>query len=115
VVKPSTRKRAAVLVCALLLSLGVAGCHRNNQTSGYSIGWFTVTDEPPPTFAAYIVNIDSVVLTGVVNGTVTVVSIPETVDFTKLKDVSELWASASIPNDTYTSATITVDYTSENI
>ncbi len=115
VVKPSTRKRVAVLLCALGLSFGVAGCHRTNQTSGYSIGWFTVTDEPPPTFASYIVNIDSVVLTGVVNGAVTVVSIPETVDFTKLKDVSELWASASIPNDTYTSATITVDYTSANI
>jgi len=83
-------------------------------TSGYGIGWFTVTDEPA-NFASYIVNIDSVVLTGVANGAVTVVDIPETVDFTKLKDVSELWASASIPNDTYTSATITVDYTDANI
>jgi hypothetical protein len=111
---PSTRKRAVVFLCAVLFSLGLAGCHRNNQTSGYSIGWFTITDEPA-NFASYIVNIDSVVLTGVVNGAVTVVSIPETVDFTKLKDVSELWASASIPNDTYTSATITVNYTSANI
>jgi hypothetical protein len=115
VVKPFTRNRVAVLFCALVFSLAMAGCHRNDQTSGYSIGWFTVTDEPPPIFASYIVNIDSVVLTGVVNGAVTVVSIPETVDFTKLKDVSELWASASIPNDTYTTATITVDYTSANI
>jgi hypothetical protein len=101
-------------MCALVFSLAAAGCHRNNLTSGYGIGWFTVTDEPA-NFASYIVNIDSVVLTGVANGAVSVVTIPETVDFTKLKDVSELWASASIPNDTYTSATITVDYTSANI
>jgi hypothetical protein len=103
-----------VFLCALVFSLVAAGCHRNNLTSGYGIGWFTVTDEPA-NFAAYIVNIDSVVLTGVVNGAVSVVTIPETVDFTKLKNVSELWASASIPNDTYTSATITIDYTDANI
>jgi hypothetical protein len=97
-----------------VFSLVAAGCHRNNLTSGYGIGWFTITDEPA-NFASYIVTIDSVVLTGVINGPVSVVTIPEIVDFTKLKDVSELWASASIPNDTYTSATITVDYTNADI
>ncbi len=107
-------KRTCAFLCALIFSLVAAGCHRNSLTSGYGIGWFTVTDEPA-NFASYIVNIDSVVLTGVANGAVTVVDIPETVDFTKLKDISELWASASIPNDTYTSATITVDYTDANI
>ena len=35
----------------------------------------------------------------------TPVSAVETVDFTKLKDISELWSSASVPNDTYNSAT----------
>jgi hypothetical protein len=56
-----------------------------------------------------------VVLTGVVNGNVTVLDVPETVDFTKLKNVAELWGSASIPNDTYTAAIITIDYTSADI
>ena len=42
---------------------------------------------------------------------ITAVATPETVDFTKLNNIAELWASASIPNDTYTSATITLDYT----
>ncbi len=107
-------KRTCAFLCALIFSLVAAGCHRNSLTSGYGIGWFTVTDEPA-NFASYIVNIDSVVLTGVANGAVSVVDIPETVDFTKLKDISQLWASASIPNDTYTSATITVDYTDANI
>jgi hypothetical protein len=106
--------RASMWLCALLFSFGLAGCHHNNLTSGYGIGWFTVTDEPA-NFASYIVTIDSVVLTGKTVGPVSVVTIPEIVDFTKLKDVSELWASASIPNDTYTSATITVDYSTANI
>ena len=91
-----------------------AGCHHNNLNSGYGIGWITLTDEPGD-FAAYIVTVDSVVLTGAVNGAVTVLAIPEIVDFTKLKNVAELWGSASIPNDTYTSAVITIDYTSANI
>jgi len=46
---------------------------------------------------------------------VTALATLETVDFTKLKDISELWGAASIPNDTYTSATIVLDYTSANI
>ena len=33
----------------------------------------------------------------------------------KLKDISELWSAGSIPNDTYTSATIVLDYTAANI
>jgi len=109
-----TPKRAAAFVFALVFSLLAAGCHRNDLNSGYGIGWFTVTDEPNA-YAAYIVTIDSVVMTGVANGPVTVLDIPEIVDFTKITNISELWASASIPNDTYTSAIITLDYTSANI
>jgi hypothetical protein len=107
-------KRAAAFVFALVFSLVAAGCHNNNLNSGFGIGWFTVTDEPGD-FAAYIVTIDSVVLTGKLNGAVTVVDIPEVVDFSKLTNIAELWASASIPNDTYTQATITLDYTAATI
>jgi hypothetical protein len=107
-------KRTAACVFALVFSLLAAGCHRNNLTSGYGIGWVTITDEPS-NFASYVVQIDSVVLTGVANGQLTVLDIPETVDFTKITNVAELWGSASVPNDTYTSATITMDYTSANI
>jgi hypothetical protein len=107
-------KRAAAFVFAFVFSLAIAGCHGNNLNSGFGIGWVTVTDEPGD-FSSYIVTIDSVVLTGVVNGPVTVLDIPEVVDFTKLTNISELWGSASIPNDTYTSATITLDYTAAQI
>jgi len=99
-------------LCALLCAAAVlaAGCHNNNFDSGYGIAWVTLTDEPGD-FTSYIVNVDSVTLTGVANGAITAVSTPESVDFTKLSDISELWAAASVPDDTYTSATITLDYT----
>ena len=35
--------------------------------------------------------------------TSTAIGVPETVDFTKLTNLSELWATASLPVDTYTS------------
>ena len=87
-----------------------AGCHRNNYISGYGIAWVTLTDQPGD-FTSYIVNVDSVTLTGKANGAITAVSTVERVDFTKLGNVAELWSAASVPNDTYTSATITLDYT----
>jgi hypothetical protein len=107
-------KRAAAFVIALVFAGMAAGCHRNNLTSGYGIGWITLTDEPSK-FASYVVAVDSVVMTGVNDGEVTVLDVPETVDFTKITNVSELWGSASIPNDHYTSAIITLDYTYANI
>ncbi len=91
-----------------------AGCHNNNQNSGYGIGWFTLTGRPAE-FTSYTVNVDSVTLTGVQYGTISPVSTPETVDFMKLKDISELWSAGSIPNDTYTSASVVLDYTGANI
>jgi hypothetical protein len=96
------------LLCAA--AFVAAGCHNNNNDSGYGIGWVTLTDTPGD-FTSYIVNVDAVVLNGQTVGAVTALSTVETVDFAKLKNISELWGSASIPNDTYKSATITLDYT----
>ena len=97
------------LLCAA--AVVAAGCHNNNNQSGYGIGWVTLTDTPGD-FTSYIVNVDSVQLVGKTVGQITALSTLETVDFTKLRNISELWGSASIPNDTYTSAIITLDYTS---
>lgn len=102
------RKFSSALTCAAAVL--AAGCHANPNDSYYGIGWVTLTDEPG-NFTSYIVNVDSVTLTGQTVGVVTAVATPETVDFSKLNNIAELWASASIPNDTYTSATITLDYT----
>lgn len=102
------RKSLGALLCAA--AFVAAGCHGNNNDSGYGIGWVTLTDTPGD-FTSYIVNVDSVELVGKTVGTITALSTLETVDFTKLKNIAELWGSASIPNDTYTSAIITLDYT----
>jgi hypothetical protein len=100
-----------LLAAAIIL----AGCHNNNQDAGYGIGWTTLTADPDPRFASYLVVVDSVVLNGKADGAVTAIATPELVDLTKLKNISELWAGASIPIDTYTGATITLDYTSAQI
>ena len=105
-------KSLSALLCAAAVIL--AGCHHNDLNSGYGIGWVTLTDSPGD-FTGYTVNVDSVTLTGEAYGVVTAVAAVETVDFTKLDNIAELWSAASIPNDTYTSATIVLDYTSANI
>jgi hypothetical protein len=96
------------------MAIFAAGCHRNNLTSGYGIGWVTLSDTAGD-FTSYTVNIDSLTLTGKNVGVVTAIGAVETVDFTKLKNIAELWSAASIPNDTYTAATIVLDYTGANI
>jgi hypothetical protein len=101
-----------VLLCAAAVI--AAGCHHNSNNSGYGVAWVSLTDTPGDV-TSYIVNVDSVTLTGKVNGVVTAVGAVETVDFTKLNNISELWSAATVPNDEYTSATITLDYTSANI
>jgi hypothetical protein len=62
-----------------------------------------------------LVTIDSVVLAGKTVGSVTAVGAPEVIDMTRLTNISELWSSASVPVDTYTSATITFDYSNAQI
>lgn len=102
-----------MLLCTAAIII-VAGCHNNNLTSGYGIGFVTLTNTPGD-FTSYTVNVDSVTLTGLVVGAYPAVQQPETIDFTKLNDIAELWDSASIPNDTFTAASIILDYTSANI
>jgi hypothetical protein len=115
-VHPSFGRFARQYLRVFLFAAAVvsAGCHHNNQNSGYGIGWVTLTGRPGD-FTTYTVNVDTVTLTGTAYGAITALSTPETVDFMKLKDISELWSAASIPNDTFTSATIVLDYTSANI
>jgi hypothetical protein len=96
------------LLCAAALL--AAGCHSNNQTSGYGIVWVTVTDDPAD-FTSYITSIASLTMTRNDGQVFTAIATEEPVDFTTLGNSSELWASASIPSGTYTAATITLDYT----
>ena len=107
------RKHLSAFLCTAALVVA-AGCHNNNLNSGYGIGWITLSDTPGD-FTSYTVNIDSITLTGSAYGVISALSTPETVDFTKLDNIAELLTAASIPNDTYTSASIVLDYTSANI
>ncbi len=112
--KDKACKRATALLCAGVFAVVAAGCHRNNVNSGYGVAWVSLTDEPGD-FTSYIVTVDSLQLTGKTYGLVNAITVPETVDFTKLVNLSELWSSAGLPVDTYTSATITLDYTNAQI
>jgi hypothetical protein len=115
-VHPSFGRYARLSSGALLCAAAIfaAGCHRNNYTSGYGIAWVTLSDTPGD-FTSYTVNVDSLSMTGATVGVVTPVQAIETVDFTKLNNISELWSAASVPNDTYTSASVVLDYTNANI
>jgi Domain of unknown function (DUF4382) len=115
-IKNKARIRLAALLCACTFGFLAAGCHNNNLNSGFGVAWTTLslTDDAGQ-FSSYIVTVDSVILVGKLNGDVTAVAVPETVDLTKLQNLSELWATASVPVDTYTSAIITLDYTSAQI
>ena len=114
--KNRAAKRLVALLGACAFGLIAAGCHRNNLDSGFGVAWTTLTTTGDAgQFTSYLVTVDSVVLVGQLNGDVGAVEVPESVDFTKLTDLSELWATASLPVDTYTQAIITLDYTSAQI
>ena len=108
----AARGALTTLICACAVL--VAGCHNNNLTSGYGIAWVTLTDSPGD-FTSYIVNIDSIVLTRNDTVQVTALATEESVDLTKLSNIAELWGTGTIPTGTYTSATITVDYSAAQI
>ena len=114
--KNRARNRLAALLCACTLGLLAAGCHNNNRDSGFGVAWTTLTtaDDAGP-FTSYVVAIDSVVLVGKLDGAVSALPVPETVDLTKLTNLSELWSTASLPVDTFTQAIITMDYTNAQI
>jgi hypothetical protein len=114
--KNKATHRLLALLGACACGFAAAGCHHNNLDSGFGVAWTTLsTADDAGQFTSYIVTIDSVSLVGRSVGAVTGIGVPETIDFTKLTNLSELWATASLPVDTYTSAIITMDYTSAQI
>jgi hypothetical protein len=115
-IRKKLANRLVALLCACAFGLVAAGCHNDNQDSGFGVAWTTLTTtDDAGQFTSYLVTIDSVVMVGALNGDVGAIEVPETVDFTKLTNLSELWATASLPVDTYSQAIITLDYTSAQI
>lgn len=110
----NTFSRAArALVC--LAAIVAAGCHGPPNISGYGIAWISLTSEPAPYLAAYVVTIDSITLTRSDGVVITAVATPEVVDLTQVHNIAELWSSGAIPTGTYVNATITMDYTGADI
>lgn len=105
------------LVCTF--AVFAAGCHKTSNISNYGLAWITVNSEggsastasPRNDITSYIVTIDSVVLTRNDGQQFTALGTFEAVDFAKLAHNTELWGTATIPNGTYVSALITLDYT----
>jgi hypothetical protein len=95
-------------IAALLSSCG----GNDIPPPGTPVITFTATNTR---FAAYIVGISSITLTGADGTYATPLVSEETVDLTRVADLSELVAAPAVPSDTYTSATITLDYTAANI
>jgi hypothetical protein len=104
----------AISTAICFAAIVAAGCHGNSNISGYGIAWVSLTDEPGD-YTSYVVTIDSVTLTRNDGAVVTAVGTPEVVDMTQVHNIAELWSSGAIPEGTYVSATITVDYTSAAI
>ena len=102
-------KAASALICAA--ATFVVGCHGQSNVSNYGIAWVSVTAEPAPQYASYVVAIDSVTLTRSDLQQFTAVGTREVVDLTQITNIAELWSSGAIPNGTYIGATITLDYT----
>jgi hypothetical protein len=106
--------RRAASAAACFAAIIAAGCHGQPNISGYGIAWVSLTDEPGD-YTSYVVTIDSVIFTRNDGAVVTAVGTPEVVDMTQVHNIAELWSSGAIPEGTYVSATITVDYTSAAI
>jgi hypothetical protein len=66
-------------------------------------------------FAGYVVAIDSITFSGANGIYATPLVTPETVDLVTTANVGELVAAPAVPSGTYTSATLTLDYTSAAI
>lgn len=87
----------------------LAGCGGSDVVI-YGTGVFTVQASNAELFTAYRVNVDSITMTRNDGIVVEPLLYPQTVDFTQITDIGELLGAPAIPVGTYTSATITLDY-----
>jgi len=115
VVRPCRARIARALLALVCGSALLSGCgHSNTFTPGTPVVTMgnasSVSD-----FAAYVIAVSGITLTEA-NGTVASPLVtPETVDLVQLCSLSELLEAPAVPAGTYTSATITLDYSSASI
>jgi hypothetical protein len=111
-----TRRSRSVLALTALVagfSALLAGCSGSSITApGTPV--ITLSDTSGD-FAAYRVAIDSITLINTNGAIATPLLTPESVDLAALTDLAELLEVPAAPSGTYTSATLTLDYTSASI
>jgi hypothetical protein len=95
-----------------VLGLIAGGCGSTTFTYGTPVVSFSTTPGP---FTAYLVTINSILLTRSDGTTVYPQIIPEVVDFTRFTNLSELFGTPALIEGTYTSATISLDYSTAQI
>ena len=101
--------------CALVLggTALLASCSGyNNVTYGTAV--MTMSDVSGD-FTSYVVNVDAITLTRSDGVVVEPLATPETVDLVKIHDLSELVAAPAVPVGTYTTLTLTLDYSAPDI
>jgi uncharacterized protein DUF4382 len=113
-VVPARRMRRLLWAsCALALAVPalLASCSGNENIS-YGTGVVTMSDLSGvfAGFSSYVVNIDSITLTRNDGLIIEPLAQPETVDLVKLHDLGEFVEAPAIPVGTYTSITLTLDY-----
>jgi Domain of unknown function (DUF4382) len=101
--------------CALALGLValLGGCSTSNDII-YGTPVISMGDVSGD-FTSYIIAIDEITFTRNDGLVVEPLSTPETVDLTKLTNLSELVEAPAFPYGTYTSMTLILDYTAPNI
>src|SRR5215472_4669348 len=101
------------MVCAAAALLGA--CHTTTNppagTPVVTMGDLTNSGD----FMSYIVNIDSIQLTRSDGSVVTPLVTPMSVDLARLNSITELVEAPAMPEGTYKSALITLDYTAASL
>jgi len=86
------------------------GCHHSTiYPPGTPI--VTMGETSGEDFASYIVSVDSITFTRNDGNVVSVLGVPQTIDLARLSDMTELVEAPAVPEGTYTSATLALDYT----
>jgi hypothetical protein len=111
---PARRMRRLLWAsCALALAVPalLASCSGNENIT-YGTGVVTMSDLSGnfTGFSSYVINVDSITLTRNDGLIIEPLAEPETVDLVKLHDRSEFVEAPAIPVGTYTSITVTLDY-----
>ena len=105
-----------LVVMILLLTLGLSGCAKNDDTDDQQNSelLISVTDAPGG-FSTYTVDVLSLTLTTASGAVVETLPLNTRVDFAQYADLSEFLTAATVPSARYVKATMVLDYRTAEI